>query len=297
MPTTPSAATAPAAQSIAPSSASEICRASSTQPSTTPATAKISAARSESTDTSGASTSAAAVEVSEAQPAVACEAMPRSGPAPSPIDGREQPKPRTRAQNRAPGHARPRRAQRRPRATEPERGQRRRREWGERRGGRAERQGRDAEQGEDQRQAGAAERPCEGDQPEREAHEGGELGRRRAGAGSVDLLLVVGRVAKRDQRVELLHLRLEALPELDRGWAQLGFRLQAGVDRVGQSLGQVGAVHAQGRHAGADPARRLGRRAGGDRVDAGPALIGGQPERVDVRLRPHRSPSACSGDM
>ena len=114
--------------------------------------------------------------------------------------------------------------------------------------------------GDDQRQAGAPERPCEGDQPERERHEGGSgvAGRARP---SVDLVLVVG-LERAAPRVELVHLRLEALAQLDRRRAQLGLGLQAGVDRVGESLGQVRAVHAQRRHAGADPAGRLRRACG-----------------------------------
>ncbi len=87
--------------------------------------------------------------------------------------------------------------------------------------------------------------------------------------------------------VEVVHLGLEALAQLHRARAQLRIGLQAGVDRVGEALGEVGPMLAQRRHALADPARGLGRRAPGGGVHPGPAFVGGEPQGVDVGLGTH----------
>ena len=96
--------------------------------------------------------------------------------------------------------------------------------------------------------------------------------------------------------IEPGQLRGQALAELQRLRAQLGLGLEAGVDRVREHLRQVRPQAPQGLDPGADPAGSLRRGvAAGDRVIAGPALVGGQGERVDVGGRAGSSPSACSG--
>ena len=77
----------------------------------------------------------------------------------------------------------------------------------------------------------------------------------------------------------------------------VGIGLKAGVDRRAEpgrelrpDLAEVldGLADRPGGRGGAEP---------GDRVEAGPELVEGEPERVDVGGRAAPSPEACSGDM
>ena len=218
------------------------------------------------------------------------------GPGPSPARAsRREPEPGAGSEHRARGGRRARGAEARARGAEARGAEER---SGDRRqpgAGGAGEQRRDAEDGEHQGEAGRAERPGERDQRgadrrDRSQPGGGQAAARRRPA--------TGRRQGRTERGSSSRSSISASRH-SRSSTGLGrssrIGLQAGVDRVGEALGEVGAVLAQRRHALADPARGLGRRAPGGGVLPGPAFVGGEPQGVDVGLGAHALPLGLLG--